>query len=65
MRSREERRRRRPGKMDCGIENVGEELEGVRWENEMEEEKRETDVTEGRGKKRRVKVKYNRIPGRW
>lgn len=51
--------------MECGIENVGEELEGVRWENEMEEEKRETDVTEGRGKKRRLKVKYNRIPGRW
>lgn len=24
----------------------------VRWQNEMEKEKRETDVTEGRGKER-------------
>lgn len=39
------------GKMECGIENVSEELEGVRWENEMEKEKGETDVTEERGKK--------------
>lgn len=38
--------------MECGIENVSEELEGVRWENEMEKEKGETDVTEERGKKR-------------
>lgn len=32
-------------------------------ENEIEKEKRETDVTEERGKKRWVKVNYNRIPG--
>lgn len=54
----QEEKRRQAGKMECGIENAGEELEGVHWENEMEE-KRETE----RGNKLGVKVKYNRIPG--
>lgn len=59
----EERRRRQAGKMECGIENVSEELEAVRWEIEVEKEKQETDVTEDRGKNRGVKVKYNKIAG--
>lgn len=60
----EEKRRRQAGKWSVGLRTRVENWKMCVRENVMEKEKRETDVTEERGKKWWVKVKYNRIPGK-
>lgn len=56
-------RRRQAGKWSVRLRMRVENWKMCVRENVMEKEKRETDVTEERGKKGWVKVKYNRIPG--